>query len=325
MKYSKSKAKHKMNALGLAQVPFLFAIDFEMNEIEIVEEDEFKNSNINFHIEGFREYPVQPTSVKKPVQSFIPFDYKAYEHGFNIVQNNIQHGNSYLLNLTYRSQIELNCKLEEIFNASSAKYRIFWKDRFVVFSPETFIKISEDKIYSYPMKGTIDVSEENALDKLLSDEKEIAEHYTIVDLIRNDLGRISSNVRVNKFRYVDKIRTNNKELYQTSSEISGELSKNWRADLGNMFFELLPAGSISGAPKQKTVEIIQEAESGPRGFYTGVFGYYDGKALDSGVMIRFIEKENDTFYYRSGGGITSKSDLESEYKELIQKIYVPII
>ena len=92
-----------------------------------------------------------------------------------------------------------------------------------------------------------------------------------------------------------------------------------------MFFELLPAGSISGAPKQKTVEIIQEAESGPRGFYTGVFGYYDGKALDSGVMIRFIEKENDTFYYRSGGGITSKSDLESEYKELIQKIYVPII
>jgi len=314
-----------MNALGLEQVPFLFDIEFEMNEIEIEEEDEFKNNNINFHIEGFREYPVQPTSVKKPVQSFIPFDYKAYEHGFNIVQNNIQHGNSYLLNLTYRSQIELNCKLEEIFNASSAKYRIFWKDRFVVFSPETFIKISEDKIYSYPMKGTIDVSEENALDKLLSDEKEIAEHYTIVDLIRNDLGRISSNVRVNKFRYVDKIRTNNKELYQTSSEISGELSKNWRADLGNMFFELLPAGSISGAPKQKTVEIIQEAESGPRGFYTGVFGYYDGKALDSGVMIRFIEKENDTFYYRSGGGITSKSDLESEYKELIQKIYVPII
>ena len=113
------------------------------------------------------------------------------------------------------------------------------------------------------MKGTIDVSEENALDKLLSDEKEIAEHYTIVDLIRNDLGRISSNVRVNKFRYVDKIRTNNKELYQTSSEISGELSSNKlpkscrrclnRTNLCMIYHTRLPSESgriLFGLPKE---------------------------------------------------------------------------
>ena len=86
----------------------------------------------------------------------------------------------------------------------------------------------------------------------------------------------------------------------------------------------MPAGSILGAPKPKTLEIILEAESQPRGFYSGVCGWFDGKNLDSCVMIRFIEKEGKDLFFRSGGGITHRSNLDSEYQEMKNKIYVPI-
>jgi para-aminobenzoate synthetase component 1 len=89
-------------------------------------------------------------------------------------------------------------------------------------------------------------------------------------------------------------------------------------------FKLLPAGSISGAPKQKTVEIIKEAETHQRGYYTGVCGIFDGENLDSGVMIRYIENQNGQLIYKSGGGITVNSEPDYEYNEMIDKIYVPI-
>jgi len=94
--------------------------------------------------------------------------------------------------------------------------------------------------------------------------------------------------------------------------------------LGDIIFALLPAGSISGAPKTKTLEIIQLAEGYERGFYAGVCGYFDGKNLDSGVMIRYLEQESDGLTFKSGGGITAQSDLVKEYEELIQKVYVPV-
>ena len=87
---------------------------------------------------------------------------------------------------------------------------------------------------------------------------------------------------------------------------------------------LLPAGSVSGAPKSRTLEIIRSAEQSDRGYYTGVCGYFDGQNLDSAVMIRFIEQIGNGFYYRSGGGITAQSNLHAEYLEAIDKVYVPI-
>jgi para-aminobenzoate synthetase component 1 len=136
---------------------------------------------------------------------------------------------------------------------------------------------------------------------------------------------VASDVRVNRFRYIEKIVTNDKTLLQVSSEISGTLPENYHANLGNIFRKLLPAGSISGAPKKKTLQIIHEAETYSRDFYTGVFGYFDGSKLDSGVMIRFIKKENGKFIFCSGGGITANSNPQTEYNELIDKVYVPII
>ena len=175
------------------------------------------------------------------------------------------------------------------------------------------------------MKGTIDASLPNALKILESDPKEINEHNTIVDLIRNDLSKIAKEVEVIRFRYIDKIKTQKKEIFHTSSEIRGKLTSDWKNQLPDILLGMLPAGSICGAPKAKTVSIIQDVEKDLRGYYTGIFGYFDGVNLDSAVNIRYLEKKNDQLLYRSGGGITFLSDLESEYKELVEKIYVPVI
>jgi para-aminobenzoate synthetase component I len=202
---------------------------------------------------------------------------------------------------------------------------LIYEDKFVVFSPETFVKVKDKKIYSFPMKGTINADIDNAEKLILNDPKETAEHYTIVDLIRNDLSIVSENVGVEKFRFIDKINTNQKTLLQVSSKISGTLDGNYTEKIGSIIFNLLPAGSVSGAPKEKTVEIINQVENYKRGFYTGVFGFFDGKDLDSAVMIRFIERAGDEIYFKSGGGITSMSNSKYEYQEMIDKVYVPII
>ena len=159
--------------------------------------------------------------------------------------------------------------------------------------------------------------------RILADEKEMAEHVMIVDLMRNDLGIIGSNIKVEKFRYVEQIKAGKKELLQVSSKITATLPENWRDTIGTFLSQLLPAGSITGTPKKSTVEIIKHVENFDRGFYTGVFGVFDGKSLRSGVMIRFIEQKNEKLYYKSGGGITIDSDAQSEYEELIDKIYLP--
>jgi para-aminobenzoate synthetase component 1 len=159
---------------------------------------------------------------------------------------------------------------------------------------------------------------------LLADRKEIAEHVTIVDLIRNDLSQVASGVHVSRFRYVEEIQTASKTLLQVSSEVVGDLEDDYAARIGDILVRLLPPGSVSGAPKPRTLEIIRDVEQEQRGYYTGVFGIFDGERLDSGVMIRFIEKQGDRYFYRSGGGITTQSTAASEYQEVIDKVYVPL-
>ncbi len=261
----------------------------------------------------------QPTIITHPVSK------KRYTSAFNYVQKHLNHGNSFLINLTMPSRIETNMELEEIFHRSNAKYKLWVKNKFVVFSPEIFIQTKGQKISSFPMKGTIDAHLSNAKQKLLNDKKELAEHYTIVDLIRNDLSIVAKNVTVKRFRYIDKLITNNGELLQMSSEISGELPKKYQDNIGDILLSMLPAGSISGAPKSKTLKIIKEAEKYKRRYYSGVCGIFDGENIDSGVMIRYIEQTSGGMVYKSGGGITAQSNVDSEYQELVDKIYIPIL
>ncbi len=313
-----------MNEFGKREIPFLFVLDFELKTPVIMPLDQVDDSMILYNLNGRCNYEYKEYSKKKLEFSSQPAEKNRYKKAFNLVQKHITHGNSFLLNLTMPSKIEMNYSLKEVFHESNAKYKLWFKDQFVVFSPETFIKIKGQKISSNPMKGTIDAGLPEAKERLLSSKKELAEHFTIVDLIRNDLSMIAKNVKVDRFQYIDHIKTNRKELFQMSSEISGELPTNYKESLGDIILKMLPAGSISGAPKQKTLEIIKETELYDRGYYTGIFGIFDGDSLDSGVMIRYIEKTEDGFLYKSGGGITAQSKLDEEYQELIDKIYIPL-
>jgi len=318
------EAIDKINALGENSIPFIFIIDYNLQNPVILPLKKLDPDQILYSINGFTNSAKFNPSDTKLKFDYIPVEYKRYQKAFDLVQKHIRHGNSFLLNLTMPSIVECNYTLKEIFHFSRAKYKLWFKDQFIVFSPEIFVKINGRKISSFPMKGTIDAVIPDAENKLLTSKKEVAEHYTIVDLIRNDLSLVAKKVRVTRFQYIDHIKTHNRELLQMSSEITGELPENYREHLGDILYSLLPAGSISGAPKKKTLDVISEAEQYERGYFTGIFGIFDGKNLDSGVMIRYIEKTNNELIYKSGGGITSQSDCEQEYQELINKIYVPI-
>jgi len=312
-----------MNRLGKHGEPFVFLIDFEMKKPVVFPLSEL-TGKIWFQIPGHSNAPSPKSNATIEKWETKPVPFEKYKTGFDLVRHYIYNGDTYLLNYTQPARVETNLTLKDIFHISSAKYKIFLKNKFVCFSPETFIKIENGKIFSFPMKGTIDAGTENSEKLILRDTKEIAEHNTIVDLIRNDLSLIAENVTVDRFRYLDLIKTNQKNLWQVSSQISGELPENYTENIGDIVFTLLPAGSISGAPKKKTVEIIRNAEKYNRGYYTGIFGYFDGKNLDSCVLIRFIENKNGQLVYKSGGGITFMSEAEKEYEELLKKIYVPI-
>ncbi len=173
------------------------------------------------------------------------------------------------------------------------------------------------------MKGTIDASILNAKEIILANQKEMAEHVMVVDLLRNDLSIVAKEVRVEDFRYVHEIDAGSKKLLHVSSHISGDVGSDWHEKIGDILNSLLPAGSISGAPKKSTLDIINQIEGYERGYFSGVFGVYDGKTFDSAVMIRFVQNSKDGYIYKSGGGITIDSDAKSEYDELLDKVYLP--
>ncbi len=314
-----------MDDLSERKQPFFFLINFLMDEVRIFTRIEIENKTllIDFHNVTNTNFCHTEQSRSVEWQSF-PETLEDYKKGFEIVQENLRKGNSYLTNYTRKTEIETNLSLEDIFQFSKAKYKVLIPEEFVFFSPETFIEIIDNKIFTYPMKGTIDAEIEDAKDILKNDPKEKAEHYTVVDLLRNDLSMVADNVQVKEFQRIDYIKTKQKNLLAMSSEIEGEIKPEYQNKIGTILQKLLPAGSILGAPKPKTLEIILEAEQYDRGFYTGIAGYFDGKNLDSCVMIRFIEKENEKLFFKSGGGITHQSDLVSEYEEMKNKIYVPI-
>lgn len=315
-----------MNDWGKEELPFLFVTSFTGEEAEIVPLDLAAKKGLWFDIEGLSNYPYSALTPPTTWDLFpVPAGFNHYQKAFNFVIGQIKSGNSYLCNLTQATPMWMEATLEQIFSYSQAKYKLWWEGRFVCFSPETFVKIEDGRISSFPMKGTINAAIPHAREKILQNPKELYEHNTIVDLIRNDLSAVAKKVEVVNFRYIDTIQTvSGTNLLQVSSHIEGLLGPEYPANLGDLIFGMLPAGSISGAPKVKTLEIIKAAEEYDRGFFTGIVGYFDGKNLNSGVMIRFIERRQDDYVFKSGGGITALSNPQEEYEEMLAKIYLPI-
>jgi para-aminobenzoate synthetase component 1 len=311
----------EIERLGRERVPFLFILSYDKQRIFAQPLDRL-NPAIYYKLETVRNYP--PRKRHKPYCfAKHPVSLVHYRNALEEIIEEIRSGNTYLLNLTFKTAVETDLTLREIFDYAQAKFKLYFKGEFTCFSPERFIEISGSTITTYPMKGTIEASLPDAAERILSDPKEMAEHVMIVDLMRNDLGIVGSDVKVEKFRYVDTIKAGAKELLQVSSMISARLPDDWREHIGEILDRLTPAGSITGTPKKRTMEIIKRVEDYERGFYTGVFGIFDGESLRSAVMIRFIEEKEGRLYYKSGGGITLDSDTQSEYEELIDKIYLP--
>jgi para-aminobenzoate synthetase component 1 len=315
-----------MNSHGRRREPFVFVVDYAMEHCLFLPRP-LEETGVWWATEHASNARPEADSggavaALRVISAPMP---EEYERAFQTIVRGLRHGDSFLANLTGRAAVECNLTFEEVFARARAKYKLLLPDEFVCFSPESFVKISDGRIYAYPMKGTIDATEQQARERLLQSPKERCEHNTIVDLLRNDLSRVATNVCVSRFRYVESLSTQRGPLLQTSSEIVGQLPADWPSRLGDILGQLLPAGSICGAPKQATLRLIDQAETAPRGWYTGVWGYFDGLRLDSAVMIRCLQRGADgRVYFHSGGGITVNSLLRDEYAELLQKIYLPI-
>ncbi|MCD8544802.1 MAG: aminodeoxychorismate synthase component I [Sulfurospirillum cavolei] len=308
-----------LNRFGQQRTPFFFVVDYNIKQF-YAQALQTLDPDILYALDAERPSLKQTFTFEKSFP-----DFHNYLRKIEAVQEAIRSGNTYLLNLTAPTLLRGDLDLRAIFYAANAPFKLCFKDRFVCFSPERFVKIENDCIMAYPMKGTIDASIDNAKERILNDEKEKAEHVMVVDLLRNDLARVATNVHVKRFRYVEAIQAGEKELLHVSSHISASLEPTWHDRIGEIIADLLPAGSISGTPKRKSVELIEQIEGYERGFFTGIFGVYDAKGLDSAVMIRFIEKNDEGFVYKSGGGITLLSDPLKEYEEVCHKVYIPVL
>ena len=280
-----------INEKGGKGEPFLFAIDFELREGIFIPRPMEQEAVLFRTTLGGNRPLTDGGSGEESRICFTPLPYRDYLSRFNTVMKGLLRGDSYLTNLTVRTPVTLGTDLKEIFLATRSPYGLYVPGRLACFSPERFVRIANGVISTNPMKGTISAAIPGAAQLLLDDPKELAEHCTIVDLLRNDIGMVASDVKVARFRYIDRITA--------------------------------PAGSVSGAPKRSTVELIRRAEPELRGFYTGVFGYFDGEEVDSAVIIRYIGLYDGQPFYHSGGGITVNSLPRNEYEEALKKIYLP--
>lgn len=188
-------------------------------------------------------------------------------------------------------------------------------------SPETLVKLENGVLHTFPLAGTrprgADRKEDEALEReLLADEKELAEHNMLVDLGRNDLGKISrfGSVHVEKYMSIEKYS----HVMHIGSTVRGEIRSDKCAL--DAVDAVLPAGTLSGAPKIRAMQIINELENNKRGIYGGAIGYIDFTGnLDTCIAIRIAFKKNGKVFVRSGAGIVADSVPEKEYRECINK------
>jgi anthranilate synthase component 1 len=188
-------------------------------------------------------------------------------------------------------------------------------------SPETLVKLENGVLHTFPLAGTRPRGKTEAEDKalesdLLSDEKELAEHNMLVDLGRNDLGKISrfGSVKVEKLHSIERYS----HVMHIGSTVRGEIRP--ECDALDAVEAVLPAGTLSGAPKIRACQLIGELENNKRGIYGGAIGYLDFTGnMDTCIAIRIAYKKNGKVFIRSGAGIVADSVPEREYVECINK------
>ena len=256
------------------------------------------------------------------------FTREGYARAIKTAKEYIREGDIYQVNLSQRMScgfdgdtFELYKTLRRINPAPFAAYLNFEDFRIISASPERFIKINGRHIETRPIKGTrprgINEAEDARLrQELVASEKDRAEHLMIVDLERNDIGRVCEygSVTPKEFIIVETYST----VHHLVSTVIGSLKED--VDVVDCLCNCFPGGSITGAPKIRAMEIIEEIEPVKRGIYTGAIGYIDTSGnADLSIIIRTIVVKDGTAYFQVGGGIVADSDPDKEYDETMDK------
>ena len=251
-----------------------------------------------------------------------------YSEKVNKIKNYIKEGHIFQTVLSQRwtiktgqSGFNLYEKLRELNPSPYMYYFNFGDFEIIGSSPEMIVKQSDNKVYTCPIAGTrkrgATKEQDIALEEeLLADEKERAEHVMLVDLARNDMGRISEigTVKVDQFMNIQRYS----HVMHIGSTVEGELRDDCKAI--DAVDAVLPAGTLSGAPKIRACEIINELEDNKRGIYGGAIGYIDFAGnLDTCIAIRIAYKVKDKIMVRSGAGVVADSVPESEFQECLNK------
>lgn len=291
--------------------------DGKLNQME----NQIKNSVLN--TKGFAlENQIKECKVKSNTSK------EEYMENVEIAKRYIYEGDIFQVVLSQRWEVENEEDPFEIYrrlrelNPSQYLFYINYGDYQVLgSSPEMLVKVQNHKVYTCPIAGTRkrgkDFEEDRLLaEDLLSDEKERAEHVMLIDLARNDMGRVCKigSVKLNEFMQVK----NYSHVMHLVSTVEGE--KDDRKDAFHILSSMLPAGTLSGAPKIRAMEIIEELEREKRGIYGGAVGYFgfDGN-VDMCIAIRMMVVKNKKAYIQSGAGIVADSVPEKEYEETQNK------
>lgn len=269
---------------------------------------------------------IQPLNIKSDFQPL--FNEKEYCYMVEKAKHYIKEGDIFQAVLSNRVEAEAEGSLLDTYRVlrtiNPSPYMFYFSSDDIEIagaSPETLVKLENDKLYTFPLAGTRprgkSLREDQELEaELLADPKELAEHNMLVDLGRNDLGRISrfGTVQVEKYMSVERFS----HVMHIGSTVSGEIRKNKTAM--DAVSAVLPAGTLSGAPKLRACEIINELENNKRGIYGGAIGYIDFTGnMDTCIAIRLAYKKNGKVFIRSGAGIVADSVPGKEYEECLNK------
>ncbi|WP_432644981.1 anthranilate synthase component I [Methanobrevibacter sp.] len=273
-----------------------------------------------------KKVKIQPLNLKSEFEPV--FSREKYCEMVKKAKNYIYEGDIFQVVLSNRIEADISGSLFDTYRVlrttNPSPYMFYFSSNDIEIagaSPETLVKLTDDKLYTFPLAGTRPrgrTEKEDLMleEELLTDEKELAEHNMLVDLGRNDIGKISEigSVSVDKYLSIEKFS----HVMHIGSTVSGTL----RSDLDSLsaIDSILPAGTLSGAPKLRACEIINELEDNKRGIYGGAIGYVDLSGnIDTCISIRIAFARNNKVFIRSGAGIVADSVPDKEFDECLNK------
>ncbi|WP_296804100.1 anthranilate synthase component I [uncultured Methanobrevibacter sp.] len=277
-------------------------------------------------IKNGKKAKIEPLELKSEFKA--AFSREKYCNMVDKAKNYIREGDIFQVVLSNRIEAEISGSLFDTYRVlrttNPSPYMFYFSSNDIEIagaSPETLVKLNDGKLYTFPLAGTRPrgktVEEDLKLEReLLADEKELAEHNMLVDLGRNDIGRIAEIGSVNVDKYLSIERFSH--VMHIGSTVTGRL----RPDLDSLVAidSILPAGTLSGAPKIRACEIINELEDNKRGIYGGAIGYVDLSGnIDTCISIRIAFARNNKVFIRSGAGIVADSVPDTEFDECLNK------